>query len=307
MASTATTTTYKIEYYLYKGLYRILGFMPWCLIDGLSYIIAGILYGLVAYRRSIVEQNLRRSFPSRSPLELRELAWQFYHHLAYQFLSTPKILYQSPEVVMDKHLRFVGLEQLQADKEAGAKAFILLLGHYGNWEVFTASNLYLKPIGLQVEQLYRKLKNKAFDAVQLELRTRFGAITTAKGDVGRRIISAIKRPDGSGEVHAFAFIADQKPGNTPIPLWTTFLHQNTPWVNGAERLARKYALPVYYVDVRRVGKRAYEGEFVCITHNAQTTELDEVTRTFATLLEQTIERDPALWLWSHKRWKHNGY
>ena len=30
----------------------------------------------------------------------------------------------------------------------------------------------------------------------------------------------------------------------------------------------------------------------------------ELTRQYTRLLEQTIRRDPAIWLWSHNRWKH---
>ncbi|MEO5107580.1 acetyltransferase, partial [Bacteroides ovatus] len=31
----------------------------------------------------------------------------------------------------------------------------------------------------------------------------------------------------------------------------------------------------------------------------------EITEMFAHRLEQTIRREPAYWLWSHKRWKLN--
>ena len=31
---------------------------------------------------------------------------------------------------------------------------------------------------------------------------------------------------------------------------------------------------------------------------------EEVTDKYFKLLEQTIDRDPANWLWSHNRWKH---
>ncbi len=296
-----------LEYHIYRAGYRLLGHLPWFLIDGLTYFVAAVLFAIVGYRRRIVDINLKNSFPEKTDLERRELAWLFYLHLSYQFISTPKMLYQDAETIVKEHLELEGMEGLREEAKAGAKAIILLLGHCGNWEVFTASNLYLKPFGLQLEQLYRRLSNEAFDAVQLELRTRFGAITTPKGDVGRRIISAIRQPEGEGQVHVFAFIADQKPGHTAVPLWTTFLNQRTPWVNGAERLARKYNLPVYYVDVSRIGKRKYRGEFICITHNGAETENDEITSRFAELLEESIKRDPSIWLWSHKRWKHNGY
>lgn len=289
-------------YYLFRGLYTFLAYLPWVLIEAISYVIAALMYGVVRYRRSVVATNLRNSFPDKTALELRELSWDFYYHLAHQFVSTPKILSQSAEVVKAKHLFLSGQEQLAEDARAGAKAIILLLGHCGNWEVFSAANLYLKEHGLQTEQLYRPLDNKAFDEVQLALRTRFGATTTVKGEIGRKLIEQIRNPQS--EVHAIAFIGDQTPGRPHIGLWTTFLHQPTPWLDGAERLARKYGLPVYYVDIRRLSNRKYSGEFVCITKDASQTQAKEITKRFASLLEESIKRDPAIWLWSHKRWKH---
>lgn len=290
------------SYYLYKYAYWLLAHLPWFVIEGISHIITALLYSIIRYRRRVVRENLSRSFPEKSSLELRELEWDFYNHLVHQFISSPKILYQNPETIVNKHLKLIGSEQLGEDAKSGAKAIILLMGHCGNWEVFTAANLYLKPQGVQAEQLYRPLSNQALDAVQLELRSRFGAITTPKAEVARKLIEQIRQPDGMP--HAIAFIADQTPSAMHIGLWSQFLGQPTAWLDGAERLARKHALPVYYVDIRRLSNKSYEGEFVCLSSDGSKTEPGEITLAFARHLEHTIKRDPAIWLWSHKRWKH---
>lgn len=292
----------RLKYYIYRGLYFVLSHLPWWFIETLAYIGALFLYSVLAYRRELVERNIRNSFPQKSEAELRLLVWDFYHHLTMQLLSPPKILNAPAETIKNKHLQFFGLEQLEADLEQGTKAIILLMGHCGNWEVFTAANLYLKPLGLQVEQLYRPLKNKALDRVQLELRQRFGAVTTPKSDIGRSLIKQLKNKDE--EVHVIAFIADQTPSYAHIGLWTKFLNQETPWLNGAERLAQKYALPVYYLDIVRISNRQYEGRLISICKNGATSEQNVITEKFSQLLEATIKRDPAIWLWSHNRWKH---
>lgn len=288
---------------LYRLLHWLISLLPWCILDAISYIVAILLYVVVRYRRSVVEENLRRSFPDKSAKELRDLEWEFYQHLVMQFFTTPKILSQSPEVIQSEHLQLLGTEALQQDVLHGHKAIILLMGHCGNWEVFTAANLYLKPLGIQVEQLYRPLKNEAFNQLQLELRQRFGALTTPKTEVGRSIVRQMSS-NNVNETRAIAFIADQTPSPAHIGLWTKFLNQDTPWLNGAERLAQKYALPVYYVDICRLTNRRYQGRFIQITQNGADCPKDEITQRFAELLEETIQRDPAIWLWSHKRWKH---
>lgn len=293
---------YRLAYRFYQALYFVLGHLPWLVIEGLAYVLAVLLYGVVRYRREVVYNNMRQSFPEKSEVELRELVWDFYHHLVTQFISAPKMLYQSPETIQAKHLQLSGGEMMQEDIQRGAKAIILLLGHCGNWEIFTASNLYLRPIGLCLEQLYRPLKDKALDDVQLALRTRFGAVTTPKSNIGRSLIQQLNQDGATPRV--IAFIADQTPSPAHIGLWTNFLNQPTPWLNGAERLARKYALPVYYLDITRISNRCYRGDAIRISSNASECEEGEVTRRFADLLEKTIQRDPAIWLWTHLRWKH---
>lgn len=295
-------TTNTTAYYLYKYAYWLLAHLPWFVIEGISHVSTALLYSIIRYRRRVVRENLMRSFPEISSLELRELEWDFYNHLVHQFISSPKILYQKPETITRKHLKLIGSEQLGEDAKSGAKAIILLMGHCGNWEIFTAANLYLKPHGVQAEQLYRPLSNQALDAVQLELRTRFGAITTPKGDIARSLIEQTREPENLP--HAIAFIADQTPSAKHIGLWSQFLGQPTAWLDGAERLARKYALPVYYLDIKRLSNTSYEGTFVRLSSDGSTTEPGEITLAFARHLEQSIKRDPAIWLWSHKRWKH---
>ncbi len=40
-----------------------------------------------------------------------------------------------------------------------------------------------------------------------------------------------------------------------------------------------------------------------MTETPKETREGEITEMFAHKLEQTIRREPAYWLWSHKRWK----
>ncbi len=292
-----------IRYYLVRIAYWLLGHMPWWAIEGLSYVLAALLYSVLRYRRRVVARNLRASFPDKSALELRVLEWDFYEHLVHQFLSSPKVLYQSRERLLAEHLTLVGVEQLGEDTARGARAAVLLLGHLGNWEVLTAASYAIAEEGMQLEQLYRQLKSEALDRVQRELRSRHGAITTLKGDIGRRMVELMRSPDA--EPRAVAFIADQTPTPQHIGLWTRFLHQPTAWLDGAERIARKYDLPVYYIDITRLSNRHYEARFVRMSAGAGSTAPGEITRQFASLLEENIQRDPAIWLWSHKRWKHS--
>ena len=95
-----------------------------------------------------------------------------------------------------------------------------------------------------------------------------------------------------GNNNIVIFIADQTPSKANLHYWTTFLNQDTAMLNGAERIARKLDLPVIFLDVQKV-KRGY-----------YTVEMKLMTESYARMTEKMILRNPAYWLWTHKRWKY---
>ena len=60
---------------------------------------------------------------------------------------------------------------------------------------------------------------------------------------------------------------------------------------------------VFFLDVRRLRRGYYEAEFRLITHTPEQYADFEITDIYHRMLEETIRRQPELWLWSHNRWK----
>lgn len=82
---------------------------------------------------------------------------------------------------------------------------MMLMGHYGNWEWFSASSLVYTDSRLW--QIYRPLNNKAVDRLFIYLRTRFGSYGMKKNDTVRDMMK-LKR-EGSNNI--VIFIAYQTP------------------------------------------------------------------------------------------------
>jgi KDO2-lipid IV(A) lauroyltransferase len=104
-------------------------------------------------------------------------------------------------------------------------------------------------------------------------------------------------------VTATAFIADQ----TPSPenaCWVWFLNQPTPVFRGTEVLARKFNYPVIYFTIKRIKRGKYVCEAKLICAEPKLTKEGEITELHTRMLEADIKREPEIWLWSHKRWKH---
>jgi KDO2-lipid IV(A) lauroyltransferase len=107
-----------------------------------------------------------------------------------------------------------------------------------------------------------------------------------------------------GKPILIGFIADQTPVYDNIHYWTSFLnHPETPVFTGAEKIMQKFDMDVYYLDVRRIRRGHYVAEYKLITTEPKTYQEFELTEIYTKLMEHTINRAPAYWLWSHNRWK----
>jgi KDO2-lipid IV(A) lauroyltransferase len=73
---------------------------------------------------------------------------------------------------------------------------------------------------------------------------------------------------------------------------------------GVENLSKKCNLAVVFIDIIRVKRGFYEIEASLLCEDTTATDTYEITNTHLAALETLIQKDPANWLWSHKRWKH---
>ncbi|MDR0699991.1 MAG: lysophospholipid acyltransferase family protein [Tannerella sp.] len=263
----------------------------------LSDILYFIIYHVIRYRKKVVRDNMKNAFPDKSSEELRQLERRFYHHFADYIVETIKLAgISQKELLRRAHLN--NPEMIKPLLEQGHTCIILVMGHYGNWEWFTGFPICFDNV--QVHQIYRPLRNKAFDRLFIFLRTRFRAVCTKKNEVVRDIVG-LKQTKTPG---LLVFIADQTPSKANIHYWTRFLNQESAILTGPERLAKKYDLPVVFVDVKKIKRGIYSVDFHLITDTPKTMPEYSITEEYTRRMEKSILRDPAFWLWTHKRWKH---
>ena len=73
-----------------------------------------------------------------------------------------------------------------------------------------------------------------------------------------------------------------------------------PSLTGSERIVKKTGQAVFYGDVSRVRRGYYQCDFKLITTEPAKYKDWEITDKYFQLLEETIRRQPELYLWSHK-------
>jgi len=288
----------KLSYRLLHAAVYALSLLPLRLHYVLSDAVFLLVYYIIRYRRELVQKNLKDSFPEKSEAELRQTERQFYHWLCDYVAETVKLLSISDKGLL-RHIEFRGVEQLEAVFDEGRNC-AAILGHYCNWEWLSATGLAFRRYPQAVMGLiYHPLYSEAFNQLFIDLRSAHGGACVPKNDILRELIT-LKRQERRS---LFGYISDQSPKWENMHLWLDFLHHDTPVFTGAERIMRKMNDAVFYVDMERPRRGQYICTFRLVTAEAAKEEEFAITRRFYEMLEQSIRRQPAFYLWTHNRWK----
>jgi KDO2-lipid IV(A) lauroyltransferase len=284
-----------IGFYLTLPLLYLLSILPFPVLYLISDAFCFLLYNVVGYRKKVVYQNLKNSFPHKTEKELKDLQKKFYSFLCDLFLETFKTLTISQSEILKRCKVNENAQALFKQLHAEKKSCILVMGHYGNWEWAGHSFSLTNPQQLYV--IYHPLSNKHFDRLIYKMRARFGTKLYAMKDTVREMIK------NKNEISATGFIADQ----TPSPLnayWTNFLNQETPIFWGTEKIAYKLNFPVIYIRIARLKRGYYELQAEYLIKEPRLTKEGEISEIHTRKLESDIIAKPEFWLWSHRRWKH---
>ncbi len=254
-----------------------------------------ILFYVVRYRRKVVHKNLTRSFPDKSPKEIREITKKYYHHLSDLGIETIKFSRMTEEEINDR-IKLNNVEIFEEYFQQG-KSTILLGMHHNNWEWA----LYFQQlIKAQFLVVYDPLRgNKAMERFILNSRERFGAKSVAIEHSIRAAfaLNQAKHPS------VLLLLADQtSPANSQI--WATFLNQETAFFSGPMKIAVKTGQPVLFFHIRKVGRSRYEAFVYKLIENPSEVEPEEIMIAYVRKMEEIIKAEPEYWLWTHRRWKH---
>ena len=264
------------------------GFADWILFP--------MMYYVVRYRRRLVATNLRNAFPDKTETERKQIARAFYH----QFCDTMvEAIYgfRCSDEEMRQRVVFEHMDEVNRLVDA-AGGGIFMLAHFGNWEWMASIQQWESP-GVKELNVYRQLKNQAMDRLMLALRAKRGGECVEK----RRILREMVRYRAAHQPVTIGLLSDQKPRPEVARNWMTFLNQETGWLDGGEVLGKKFGYPVFYLYITRERRGYYHVDMKTLAADPKNTAEGEITTAYARVLEQNIQEQPHLWLWTHNRWK----
>lgn len=285
-------------YNIIYGIFYLVSKLPYKALYVISDIANLVLYHIVRYRRDIVRRNITSAFPEKSLEECISIERGFYKWFCDYFVETVKLMSVSRQELLSR-IEFRGIDKIEECFDRG-QTCAGILGHYGNWELLSATGLVIKKhpeavIGL----IYHPLRSQLFDRLFINMRQSMGGVCVPKKDILRYLVSFRSQ----NLMNLFGYIADQAPRYRNIHLWLPFLNHDTPVFTGAERIMRKMNNAVFYIDVERPERGKYIYTFKLMTDKPGEMPEFEITKKFFVMLEQTIRREPRFYLWSHNRWK----
>lgn len=264
----------------------------------LLYILATLshyfIFYIIRYRRKIVAENLKNSFPEKNTQELHTIEKKYYQYLAdliFEVIKMPRV----PRNELEKRYRFNNLDLLETHFRNN-QSILICSGHYGNWEWGMLALGY--QVSAKAYGIFKPVNNKHFDDWFYHARTRYGNQMVTMRQTLRAVAGT------KNDLTMFCFAGDQTPVKHEARQWIKFLHQPTPVLTGMEKIAHQTGRPVYYLKVTYIKRGYYEVDCVPVSETPALTRPLEITKKTFDILEHSIRQAPPYWLWSHRRWKH---
>lgn len=279
----------KILYFVSKLPLRVLYFF--------SDVMFFLNYYLVGYRKKVITQNLRNSFPDKSEEEIRKIRKKFYRNFSDYLVETIKSfsISETESRVRMQHINQDVFHEIKAE----GKNIILLAGHVFNWEWINA----LAKIVPQkhCHPVYRKVNSNFWENQMKKVRNKFGNEALEANEVIRNIFKSSNNGDS-----IYMFVADQTPHFSNVTYGLEFMNQRTPAFIGYDKLATRMDLAFIYCEMKKVKRGYYQVNYYRIYPDNEKFGEYEVVKKFHKMLENTLHKHPDNYLWSHRKWKYQG-
>ncbi len=277
---------------LLLSLLWLLHWLPLGLQAALGRGLGRLLYALAGSRRRIALRNLELCFPEQAIAEREAIAREHFQWLGRSILERGLLWYASPER-LKRLIRIEGDVQLA---ERSERPVMWLVPHFMALDVAGASVLlFQKRKGISI---YQEQSNAAMDAVIRRGRLRLGnAEIFPRDDSAKALVRAIKRGD------AFFNLPDMDFGARDAA-FVPFFGVKAATLLAPSRLARALDMVVQpVIAVALPGGQGYRVTFQPAWQHFPSDDPLADTAALNRWIEDEIRRNPAQYLWVHKRFK----
>lgn len=287
----------KIEFKIWEFFTKLVQKIGFSRIPKLAKSLSFIFFYLIPMRKSVVTDNLRKAFPSKSNKEINKIAYQNYISIATTFLEIMAFQKMNKSEILD--LVTVNNLELIKSKFQEKKGIILLTAHIANWELGALA------MGLVLDQsinvLVKKQRNKLVADWMSSVREKFDNVEIPLGVSIRQLYKTLI----SGGI--VGIVGDQR-GRKEDGIVVNFFNQPTVTFQGFASLGIKNKVPIIVVLAERLkdGKYIINIEEISYSNlpDEVSDQVKELNQRYMSILENRIKKNPEQWLWMHKIWKY---
>ena len=274
--------------------------LPLWMLYRLSDLLYLFLRYVIRYRKTVIFENLSRSFPHKNAEEIRAIAGRFYLHFCDVIVEGLKN-FQLSDRALAQRVELMNPEILEEILARGAGG-ILLASHYGNFEWMCSRIDLLVNRQFPTYAVYTPIRNPEINRMIKQMRERRGLQMLR---MRKAMYEALRRLQS---LCLFGMIGDQSPHRSGKLFFTPFLNQATAFHTSIAKVSLRAGADLYFADMRKSGRGKYQLwlERIPVKDYLPESETNvlALTEAYVSRLEAVIEAEPAYWLWSHRRWKH---
>ena len=279
-----------------KGFSFVINLLPEGVALWLGRQLGRVVFRLDWIHRKVALENLHIAFGEEKPeRELFAIARRTFENLgmvAVEFFRIPGM----DKETYKKKVEMEGVEEALKvlDKKKGA---LLLLGHFGNWELMA---LMSKVIEKPILVIAKSIKQQRIDQWITRIRKMVGLELIPPKNATPKVIKALSQNEVVG------ILFDQR-GKRSKGVWADFFGRKVPTTAGLAIMAIKSGAPVLPVFMIRNGFQKHrlivKEPLELIYTGDIKKDVEANTQLFNHTLESIIREYPDQWFWVHRRWE----
>lgn len=286
------------QYLLIRALSLVINFLPEDFALQIGKLLGKLTFYLDSNHRKVALKNLTIAFgEEKSKEEIFSIAKRTFQNMgmtAVEFFRIPKM----DQRVFKEKITIRGMGNVKDIIENRKNGVLLLLSHFGNWELM---GVLPKFLGLPISVVVRPIKkNRWLDGMVLKIRKSCGIEIIDKEKASKDILRSLS------ENRFVGILIDQRAKRSEC-VWVNFFGKKAPTTPALAVLGMRTGAPVVPVFMVRNGFKKHTlfvEKPVSFVHTGDIKK-DVIVNTqiINDTLERMIRLYPDQWFWVHRRWE----
>lgn len=271
-----------------KFLYKVLKILPMPILLALFDCLAVVLYSALKKRRLIAQDNIKKAIGGN----YKKTALKTYLYFAK--MAAENVKYIGNEKYIREHLTIEGEGYYDYAKSLN-KGVIVVLAHFGNWEMMACAASFLKE---KINIMVRPLDNRKLDEIIENARESCGSRVVSSRESTFRFIKMLKRNETIG------ILVDQAANEDSLKI--DFFNRKARVNEGAAVFSYRLGtpvLPAYLEESEGKYTLVLEKPIICEHTDHFKKDMENMMIKIYSRFEEWIKHSPEKYLWMHNRWK----